>query len=152
MQNSQNTKPALKKSPTKVAYRLEASKLKQRILEVIPLPSGARHTYFFVSLATLIYFVRARQYILKPQLYADDGGWLQVGYHNGIKSLFIPLNGFLHFPERLFGFLVALLPLDYAPLLFNLCGGLIFVLMAYYLFSNRTRLFNNTYERLFMLF
>jgi hypothetical protein len=138
--------------PTLPYKKIDLGRLGQRVFKTIPIPTAARQTLIFVSLATLVYFIRARQYILQPQLYADDGGWLQVGYHNGIKSLFIPLNGFLHLPERLFGFFVTTLPLDYAPFLFNFCAGLVFVLMAYYLFSNRTRLFNNTYERIFMLF
>jgi hypothetical protein len=153
MQKNQHINQARKSPLAKITHKkIGLGGLGQRILKVIPIPSAAQQTLVFVSLATVLYFIRARQYILQPQLYADDGGWLQVGYHNGIKSLFIPLNGFLHFPERLFGFLVTILPLDYAPFIFNFCAGLIFVLMAYYLFSNRTRLFSNTYERIFMLF
>lgn len=114
--------------------------------------SNAWQTALFVSAAALIYFVRAKEYVLRPQLYAEDGGsWLQEGYNHGLDFLWHPYNGFLHLTERLFGWLTAQLPLQWAPFLFNLVAGLIFVLLAYYLFSPRTKILANNYERIFLL-
>lgn len=110
------------------------------------------HTFIFVFIASVFYFIRASDYILRPQLYAEDGIiWLADAYHLGFKSIFMPLNGFFHFPERLLGFIAAHISLYDAPLIFNLAGAGIFVLMAYYFFTPRTKLFNTMYEKLFFL-
>ena len=110
-------------------------------------------TFFYVVVAAVLYFVRAHVYILKPQLYAEDGyTWISDAYNKGIKSLTLPLNGFLHLPERLFGWLyVSLVPLQFAPAVFNLTGFLIFCVMVYYLFSPRTNILSNNYQRLYVL-
>ncbi len=108
--------------------------------------------FFYVLISGLIYTIRAWEYIAKPQLYAEDGAvWLTDGFNLGIKSLFIPLNGFSHLFERLFGLLIAQLPLLWAPFLFNITAFFIFCLMVYYLYSARTKILTSTFERLFML-
>jgi hypothetical protein len=108
---------------------------------------------FYVLVSSLIYFVRAHTYILHPQLYAEDGfEWIATAYNKGFSSVFSPLNGFFHFPERLFGWLyVSILPLRFAPFIFNLTGMLIFSIMTYYIFTTRTKILSNTYQRIFML-
>jgi len=108
-------------------------------------------TFVLVTFVAFVYFWRARPYLLKPQLFAEDGVlWLAEGYNKNILALFQPVNGFLHFPERLFGFVVAHLPLQYAPLLFVLTAWGLFMLLACYLISSRTKILANTYQRVFM--
>ncbi|MFO0887123.1 MAG: hypothetical protein U0413_02760 [Candidatus Saccharimonadales bacterium] len=107
---------------------------------------------FYVLFASLFYAIRSIRYIIKPQLYAEDGAvWLADGFNLGIKSLFIPLNGFSHLFERLFGLMVAQLPLYWAPILFNLTGLLIFAITTFYLYSPRTKILTTNFERIFVL-
>ena len=115
-------------------------------------PKESRQTLAFVLAAALAYCLRGSQYILQPQLYAEDGAtWLADGFNTGLRSLASPYNGFFHTFERLFGLLVAQWPLQFAPAIFSLTALLLFCLMVYYLFSTRTRILANTYERVFML-
>src|SRR5687767_14747569 len=123
---------------------------KKLVSIVKKIPPGWQTTGLVVT-ASLIYFRRAQVYILQPQLYADDSGSLQGGFNDGLRSLSVSVSGFFHLIERLFGLLVSQLSLHYAPFLFNLAAGLMFVLLAYYLFSPRTKLFSSFFERLFML-
>ncbi len=108
---------------------------------------------FYVFVACLLYLIRGwKYYIIKPQLYAEDGVvWLADGFNLGIRSLLIPLNGFSHLFERLFGLAVAQLPLLWTPLLFNLTGFIIFGVMVYYLYSPRTKILITDFERIFVL-
>jgi len=109
-------------------------------------------TTFFVSIAAFFYFVRSSQYILRPQLFAEDGTvWLADAHNLGLKSLTMPYNAFFHSTERLFGYLVAQLPLQYAPIIFNTSAWCIFALLAFYLFSPRTKILSNNYQRIFVL-
>lgn len=115
-------------------------------------PKSGWQTATLVAVVSLAYLYRASQYLFKPQLFGEDGGiWLTDGYNHGIDLLFKPVAGFLHVPERLFGFIVAHSSLHFAPLIFNLTAWLIFILLTYYLFSNRTRILTNNFERLFMV-
>ena len=115
-------------------------------------PASGWQTALFVMIAAIIYLRRSFPYITNPQLFGEDGElWLSDGYNQGFELLFQPVAGFLHVPERLFGFIVAHLPLHWAPFIFNITAWLIFILTAYYLFSIRTKILNNNYERVFML-
>ena len=107
---------------------------------------------FYVLFASLFYAIRSLRYIIKPQLYAEDGAvWLADGFNLGIKSLFIPLNGFSHLFERLFGLVVVKLPLMWAPFLFNLTAFGLFCLTVYYLYTPRTKILTTNFERIFVL-
>lgn len=110
-------------------------------------------TWPFVIVAAAAYIFRAQEYILKPQLYAEDGYiWLADAYNKGLSSLVLPLNSFFHLPERLFGLVfVSVMPLQFAPVVFNLTALGIFCLMVYYLFTPRTRILDNLYQKLFVL-
>lgn len=109
-------------------------------------------TFYYVALPALCYIVRAFRYIKTPQLYAEDGAiWLADGFNKGATSLTIPLNGFFHLPERLFGFVVAILPLQLAPFIFCITALLIFCVMLYYLFSPRTKIVTTAYQRIFLV-
>lgn len=116
------------------------------------IPKDYWQTIGFVVIAASAYIARAHQYILYPQLFAEDGTvWLAEGYSIGFKSVLIPYNGFFHTTERLFGILVAQLPLQLAPVIFNSTALLMFCWLIYYLFSSRTEILTLTYEKIFML-
>ncbi len=108
-------------------------------------------TASFVVLPSLLYLIRSWQYIRVPQLYAEDGSvWLANAYNSGAKSILAPYAGFAHTSERIFAYLVSMLPLQIAPILFNMAGFGLFILMCYYLFSFRTKIFTNNYQKIFM--
>jgi hypothetical protein len=110
-------------------------------------------TAILVFIPTVLYAIRAKQYIEMPQLYAEDGAiWLADAYNHGFRSILSPYNGFAHTAERLYALFVTLFPLKYAPFLFDFGGFLIFVLMCYYLFSKRLNIFTNNYQKLFLAF
>jgi hypothetical protein len=99
----------------------------------------------------VLYALRAWPYLSKPQLYAEDGTlWLSEGIAKGAPTLFHPYHGFFHTAERVFGFLVAQLPLQWAPLLFAVTAWGLFVLTVYYLLTSRTKILTNNFERIFM--
>ncbi len=105
-----------------------------------------------VVITGLAYTARAWKYIARPQLYAEDGFiWLADGYNKGLSSLVTPLNGFFHLPERIFGLVMAQLPLQFAPFLFNIAALVLFCVTVWYLFSNRTKILEGTYQRLFVM-
>ena len=106
-----------------------------------------------VTIPAILYLIRGWQYIRTPQLYAEDGTvWLTNAYNTGWHTLFTPYNGFAHTTERLFALIITQFPLRFAPLIFNLAGYGLFILMCYYLFSTRTKIFSNNYQKIFMAF
>lgn len=105
-----------------------------------------------VGIASAAYLYRAKAYILVPQLFAEDGVlWLAQGHNKSIFAIFEPVNGFLHTPERLFGFVVSRTSLEYAPIIFALAAWGFFILTCYYLLSSRTKILTQNYERFFMV-
>lgn len=105
-----------------------------------------------VTIAAIVYIIRGYRYIINPQLFAEDGQeWLAGGYNEGFSSLTRPLNGFLHTIERIFGLIVAQLPLQFAPFIFNFTAFIIFCTTVYYIISTRTKILSSTYERVFMV-
>lgn len=135
-----------------MAVHRAAEKGRSYFAKINIIPKGSRQTLACVLVAALAYYLRGSRYILHPQLVAEDGAtWLADGFNKGLRSLASPYNGFIHTFERLFGLLVAQWPLQFAPAIFNLTALLLFCLMVYYLFSTRTRILANTYERVFML-
>lgn len=122
------------------------------ILQELKNPKSVWQTAILTTAVALTYLLRAHQYFFKPQLFAEDGVvWLAEGHNMNIWRIFHPVNGFFHLPEHLFGFVVARLPLHYAPLVFVSAAWGLFILLAYYLLSARTKIFTNNYERLFMV-
>jgi hypothetical protein len=115
------------------------------------LSASPRITIAFVLIPSVLYVIRAWQYIATPQLFAEDGAvWLAGAYNHGLQSLFTPYNQFAHTAERLFALIVIHFPLILAPLLFNLGGFALFVLMCYYLFSRRSAVLTTNYQKLFI--
>jgi len=115
-------------------------------------PKSPWQTVALVTFAALVYAYRAKPYLRVPQLFAEDGVlWLAEGFNKNFFAIFEQVNGFLHVPERLFGFVVARLPLQWAPLLFVLTAWGLFILVAYYLTSTRTKIFKTNFERIFII-
>lgn len=115
-------------------------------------PKSAWQTSLLVGFVGLIYAIRAHPYLFKPQLFAEDGIlWLGDGVNKGVSSIFQSDNGFMHFPERLFGLVVAHISLLYAPIIFDVTAWVLFILMAYYLLSSRTNILKTNYERVFVV-
>ena len=131
---------------------LKTKKKLKELFGALKNPSSPWQTTSLVGVIAFAYLFRARQYFLNPQLYAEDGVlWLAEGYNKSILALFEPVNGFLHFPERLFGFIVAHLPLHFAPIIFVTTAWLLFIFLAYYLLSQRTKILTRNFERIFMV-
>ncbi len=125
---------------------------KNAVLKKLKDPLSGWQTALLVLLASLGYLIRASQYLFKPQLFAEDGVlWLAEGHNKSLTALVQPVNGFYHITERLFGYTVAHLSLSLAPLIFVTTAWAFFGLLAYYLFSPRTKIFTTNYERIFML-
>ncbi len=115
-------------------------------------PKSPWQTLALVTFAALAYAYRAKPYLRLPQLFAEDGVlWLAEGFNKSFFAIFEQVNGFLHVPERLFGFVVARLPLQWAPLIFVLTAWGLFILLAYYLISTRTKIFKTNFERIFII-
>jgi hypothetical protein len=117
----------------------------------VPINLNTLFTASFVVIPAILYLVRAWQYIINPQLFAEDGSvWLASAYNQGFKSLFSPYNGFVHSAERIYALFVVCLPLKLAPFIFNMGGFSLFIIMCYYLFTSRTDLLTTNYQKLFV--
>lgn len=127
--------------------------LAYKVLRDITNPRSAIQTTLLTALAGIVYLFRAFPYFINPQLYAEDGTlWLAKAINEGVSSVnFEPYAGFFHFPEKLFGFIVAQLPLKWAPALFALAAWALFIAVVYYLLSQRTKILTNNFERLFVV-
>ncbi len=133
-------------------YSVVVKLTKELVIRSVKEPSSVWQTTLLVILTASTYLYRAHPYFLKPQLYAEDGTlWLSQGVYKGVSGLISkPYNGFFHFPERLFGYVVAQLPLQWAPALFAYTAWGLFILMAYYLLSSRTKILTRNFERILM--
>lgn len=124
-----------------------------RQLKRLRKPGSPQQTALLVAIVSATYIFRAQPFIRNPQMFAEDGVlWLADGYNKSITALFEPVNGFLHIAERLFGYILAHLPLQFAPAAFCITAWLFFVLTTYYLLSSRTSILTKNYERLFVVF
>jgi hypothetical protein len=104
-----------------------------------------------IVLIAAFYVFRAHEYILRPQLYAEDGAiWLSGAYNQGIHSVFQSYNGLSHLFDRLFGLASAhLIPFQYEPVLYVVSALLIFLLLFHYLLSARSGILTTNYQKLF---
>lgn len=119
------------------------------------LASSKQSRLFNSGLILLIassYIIRAYPYILHPQLFAEDGDvWLSVAYNLGLKSIYQVYNQFLQLFEWLFSlFAVHFVPLQIVPLFFVVSALLMFLLLCYYLFSQRSGVLNTNYQKLYV--
>lgn len=106
------------------------------------------YTYYAVVITAAVYMVRGHLYIQKPQLWAEDGAaWLASGVNHNALVVFRPYAGMFHITEGLFGYAVAHISLLYAPLIFNLAALGLYCLMVYYIFTPRSRILNDNFER-----
>lgn len=95
---------------------------------------------FSVILTTFaIIIIRREDAFTNPQFWAEDGtAWFYDAYNNGpIVPLFWARNGYLQTISRIGGSLSLLVPLAYAPLLFNTIALFAQALPAFILLSKR---------------
>lgn len=126
---------------------------KNPVIKSLRDPLSKWQTIALTAVASVAYLVRAYPYLVKPQLFAEDGTlWLSEGITKGVSVITLkPYAGFFHFPERVFGFVVAQFPLAWAPAIFAITAWGLFVMMVYYLMSKRTKILTKNYERLFIV-
>ena len=138
-----------------LAIGMEKLHIKKGYDTVLDFITSSKNSKLFnLALILLIatsYTFRAHQYILRPQLFAEDGEvWLSNAYNKGLGSIFQSYNGLSHLFERLFGLFAAhVVPLQYEPLLFVMTALIIFLLLCYYLLSSRSNILNNNYQKIF---
>ena len=87
----------------------------------------------------LLIFSRRPSDILHAQFYAEDGACFYSQAYNmhRLSTLFVPYASYLHLLPRIAAGLSLLLPLQWAPLLMNLAGGVIQALPVAALLSRR---------------
>ena len=92
-----------------------------------------------VGLLALVLFLRRPDSLLNPQFWAEDGTiFYSDAYHHGFWwTLTRPTAGYLNTVPRLVAGLAVLLPMHWAPLIFNLAAFLIQMVPVFYLLSNR---------------
>lgn len=92
-----------------------------------------------IVLAFLVVASRRPDAILNAQFFAEDGtAWFLDAYqHGGVHVLLLPQAGYLHVIQRLAACGAALLPLRFAPLLFNLVAIACQLLVVSLLVSRR---------------
>lgn len=131
----------------KISSSRRLKKLRKAIKQLPP----SYITTILILIPSILYVVRAWQYIATPQLFAEDGSiWMANAYNHGVKSIFLSYNQFAHTAERIYALGVVQFPLRFAPLLFNLGGFALFVLTCYYLFSRRSAILTTNYQKLFI--
>lgn len=101
-------------------------------------PSRSTHLLLGTLLAALLLF-RSPGSLLHPQFWAEDGTlFFQDAFNHGfLKTILQPASGYLHTFPRLVAGLSLLLPMEQAPLVFNLAAFVVQLLPALYLLSPR---------------
>lgn len=91
------------------------------------------------ALLALLHFLRSPQSLLHPQFWAEDGTlYFQQAHNQGfLSTLLKPASGYLHAFPRLVAGLALLLPMERAPLVFNLSAFLLQLIPGLYLLSPR---------------
>ncbi len=79
---------------------------------------------FTIILCVGVIVLRKQQAFTNPQFWAEDGTvWFRQAYDNGIwHTLFVPYSGTISIITRIVGYLATLVPLLYAPLVFNIAS------------------------------
>lgn len=118
------------------AYRLPSG--------TFPGPSSEFRRRDHVVIAALAFLVAAShqsQYLLNPQFWAEDGAaWYADAYNHGaLQVLFWSQGGYLHLFQRLIAAVAMPVPLEHAPLVFNVAALLCQVLVVVILVSSRFR-------------
>jgi hypothetical protein len=89
-------------------------------------------------LAFAIVLSRRPDALLNAQFYAEDGAiWYPAAYEFGLRSLLMPVAGYLHTFTRLVALVSLLFPLALAPLVMNLCAIVVQILPVNVFLSSR---------------
>jgi hypothetical protein len=95
--------------------------LSRRLNESDGLVGREQWVVFFLAAAAVA--IREPDLLLNPQFYAEGGAWYAEAYNLGwAHALLIPAGGYPQLFSRLVAALCLLAPLQFAPLLMNLCG------------------------------
>ncbi|HUD07295.1 MAG TPA: hypothetical protein VMR34_05400 [Candidatus Saccharimonadales bacterium] len=75
-----------------------------------------------LALCTLVIILRKPEAFTHAQFWAEDGvTWFQSAYNHGLRTtLFLPYSGTFSIFQRIIAYIATFLPLNYAPLFFNL--------------------------------
>jgi hypothetical protein len=105
--------------------------------------------------AFAIIILRRPDAILHPQFWAEDGFvWYANAYNlGGIRSLFLPMNGYFQTTSRLIAALSQIFPFSIAPLIFNVVAIIIQILPVILIISSRfSPVMPNLNTRMFLSF
>ena len=93
---------------------------------------------FFSALFVL--FLRRPDALLNAQFWAEDAKWFSeaVNSHYSLANFFAPYAGYLTLIQRIIAWISGAFPLEYSPLVFNLCAMGVQALVLVYLWSKRT--------------
>lgn len=100
--------------------------------------------------ACLLIFLRRPDALLNPQFLAEDGTYYYAQAYNlgGLRALFLPAAGYLLITDRLIAAVAVLLPMAWAPALFNVYAILWQAAPVAFLFTRRfDQLIPNWYAR-----
>lgn len=101
------------------------------------------YVYWFllIAAATAIIVLRRPDVVLHPQFWAEDGKIWYANAHNlgALRSFFLPQNGYLQTLSRLVASVALLVPMQWAPLVFNLAAIAVQILPVLLLNSGRGR-------------
>ncbi len=90
--------------------------------------------------ALVVLFFRRPDALTNAQFWAEDAKWFADAVNGGfsIAPFFEPYAGYMTLIQRLIGWFAGLFPLEFSPLIFNLCALGIQALPVVYLWSKRT--------------
>src|SRR3546814_14536303 len=94
-----------------------------------------------ITACVAVVILRRPDVVLNPQFWAEDGKIWFANVHNlgAWQSLFLPQNGYLQTLSRLVAGIAALVPMQWAPLVFNLAAIMVQILPVMLLNGGRGR-------------
>src|SRR6185312_2685963 len=101
--------------------------------------STLKKTALMCVLSLIVFYFRRPELITNPQFWAEDiAVFYRDAYNQGLASLFHSWAGVLQLFPRLVALIVVRVPIDHAPLRFNLASMLVMALPVFILWSDRT--------------
>ena len=96
-------------------------------------------------LLLFIFLVRAKNMLAVAQFSHEDGKiFFQSAFQYGFQSIFHPYHGYFHTIQRIIAYTCSLLPMDFAPYIFNFFAFMINFLPVLLILNSRTdKLFDN---------
>lgn len=86
----------------------------------------------------LVFSLRRPDIISNPSFWAEDGYvWFRQAYSDGIISIIWPQNGYYQSISKITALLSMILPMEYAPLFFNIIGLTVRSLFVAYILTSR---------------